>query len=156
MPKPAHTPTSESRSLVERLASIGIPQDKIADVVGLSGPTLRKHYREHLDGAALRANAAVADYLFKMATGDGPRAVTAAIFWMKTRAGWRENVEAEQADAIEIGRAMADALIEMDRVTLGDAYDPVASANRRMEERERERPIVLGPRSDGSKDDQNH
>ena len=71
---------------------------------------------------------------------------------MKTRAGWRENVEAEQADAIEIGRAMADALIEMDRVTLGDAYDPVASANRRMEERERERPIVLGPRSDGPED----
>ena len=28
--------------------------------------------------------------LYKKATGDGPQSVTAAIFWAKTRMGWRE------------------------------------------------------------------
>lgn len=118
MPKPVHKPTSESRELVERLASIGIPQDKIAHVVGLSGPTLRKHYREQLDGAILRANAAVASNLFAIATGDGPRAVTAGIFWMKTRAGWKEN-DVSQQDPSELAREIQRSLIEARRLSSG-------------------------------------
>ena len=105
MPKPAHKPTSDARELVERLASIGIPQDKSADVVGISAPSLRKHYRAELDGAALRANAAVASNLFAIATGDGPRSATAAIFWLKCRAGWRENAEPEALTCPEPGRS---------------------------------------------------
>ena len=118
MPKPAHKPTSESRELVGRLASIGIPQDKIADVIGVSAPTLRAHYRAELDGAALRANAAVAGNLFKMATGDGPRAVTAAIFWMKTRGGWKEN-DISQQDPTELAREIQRSLIEARRLSSG-------------------------------------
>lgn len=37
-----------------------------------------------------RANAKVAEFLFRKATTEGPQCVTAAIFWMKTRGGWRE------------------------------------------------------------------
>ena len=33
---------------------------------------------------------AVAGNLFRIATSEGAGAVTAAIFWLKTRAGWRE------------------------------------------------------------------
>ena len=32
----------------------------------------------------------VAESLFRKATGDGSQAVTAAIFWLKTRARWKE------------------------------------------------------------------
>jgi hypothetical protein len=32
----------------------------------------------------------VAGNLFRIATSEDPGAVTAAIFWLKTRAGWRE------------------------------------------------------------------
>jgi hypothetical protein len=32
----------------------------------------------------------VAENLFRKATGEGREAVTAALFWLKTRAGWKE------------------------------------------------------------------
>ena len=37
-----------------------------------------------------KANAKVAENLFRKATGEGREAVTAAIFWLKARAGWKE------------------------------------------------------------------
>ena len=40
----------------------------------------------------IKANSAVAQSLFKKATGDGPQSVAAAIFWAKTRMGWKETV----------------------------------------------------------------
>jgi hypothetical protein len=63
------------------LAAYGIPQDEIARVVGITKPTLEKHYRTELDRAETEANAKVAESLFRKATGDGAQAVTAAIFW---------------------------------------------------------------------------
>ncbi len=38
----------------------------------------------------IKATAKVAESLFRKATGDGAQSVTAAIFWLKTRGGWRE------------------------------------------------------------------
>ena len=38
----------------------------------------------------IKANAKVAENLYRKATGDGREAVTAAIFWLKTRASWKE------------------------------------------------------------------
>ncbi len=72
------------------MAAYGIPQDEIARVVGITKPTLEKHYRPELDRAETEANAKVAESLFRKATGDGSQAVTAAIFWLKTRARWKE------------------------------------------------------------------
>ncbi|MER8822615.1 hypothetical protein NKH70_22830 [Mesorhizobium sp. M0991] len=37
-----------------------------------------------------RRNARVAESLYRKATGEGREAVTAAIFWLKTRARWKE------------------------------------------------------------------
>lgn len=88
---PAHEPTDDSRRYVEELAARGIPQADICKVVGISEPTLRLHYRQELDTGTTRANHAVAGALFRKATeGEGSAAVTAAIFWLKTRAGWKE------------------------------------------------------------------
>lgn len=42
--------------------------------------------RSILRGGRVRTNAKVADDLYREATGDGREAVTAAIFWLKTRA----------------------------------------------------------------------
>jgi hypothetical protein len=49
--------------------------------------TLRKHYREELDLGESKANAQVAGFLFNAAKNGN---VTAQIFWLKTRARWRE------------------------------------------------------------------
>jgi hypothetical protein len=38
----------------------------------------------------VKANACVAESLYRKAVGEGREAVTAAIFWLKTRAGWKE------------------------------------------------------------------
>ena len=95
----AHDPNQTTGAMIQEMCAAGIPQAQIASACGLSEPTLRKHYRHQLDHGGILANAKVAANLFRMATGEGREAVTAAIFWMKTRAGWRENNPAAQSDA---------------------------------------------------------
>lgn len=95
MPRAQHQPTEQTRRTVESMSGYGIPQEDIAVVLGLAPKTLRKHYRKELDTAEIKANAKVAESLFKKATGDGNQAVTAAIFWAKTRMGWKDTTVLE-------------------------------------------------------------
>ncbi len=90
MGRRAHRPDLAGRRQVEALAGYGIPEAEIAGVVGIDPKTLRKHYRHELDHGHTKANARVAENLYRKATGEGREAVTAAIFWLKTRAGWKE------------------------------------------------------------------
>ena len=86
-----HQPTDASRKQVEALASFGVPRHEIAKVAGVCMNTLLKHYGDTLDIAATKANSLVAQSLFNRAVkGDGAAATSAAIFWLKVRAGWRE------------------------------------------------------------------
>jgi hypothetical protein len=78
------------RRQVEAMASYGVPEADIAGVIGIDPKTLRKHYRAELDHGHVKANMRVAENLYRKATGEGREAVVAAIFWLKTRAGWRE------------------------------------------------------------------
>lgn len=87
---PSHEPTKEQRKIVEAMSSYGTPQEGIASVIGIDVKTLRKHYREELDTATAKANAQVAQRLYrKCLAGD----TTSMIFWMKTRGRWSEKVE---------------------------------------------------------------
>src|SRR5215213_1317705 len=87
MPRRAHVPDLAHRRQVEAMAAYGIPEPDISRVVGIDAKTLRKHYRDELDMGATKANAQIAGFLFNSArTGN----VTAQIFWLKTRARWRE------------------------------------------------------------------
>ena len=86
-----HQPTDASRKQIEALASFGVPRGEIAKVAGICVATLAKHYGDTLDIAATKANSLVAQSLFNRAVkGDGAAATSAAIFWLKVRAGWRE------------------------------------------------------------------
>jgi hypothetical protein len=69
------------------MAAYGIPADDISRVVGIDSKTLRKHYRDELDLGETKANAQVAGFLFNSAKSGN---VPAQIFWLKTRARWRE------------------------------------------------------------------
>jgi hypothetical protein len=72
------------------MAGYGVPELDIARVIGIDPKTLRKHYRDELATGHVKANAKVAENLYRKATGEGREAVTAAISWLKTRAGWKE------------------------------------------------------------------
>ena len=87
MPRPQHQPTPEQRYLVSMHATVGTPHATIADILGIDAKTLRKHYRKELDHAMATANATIGGALYRKAR-DGDTA--AMIFWMKTRARWRE------------------------------------------------------------------
>lgn len=87
MGRRAHQPDPALRRQVEAMAAYGIPETDISRVVGIDAKTLRKHYREELDLGETKANAQVAGFLFNSARSGN---VTAQIFWLKTRARWRE------------------------------------------------------------------
>lgn len=93
--QPPHKPTDQTRAQVAAMVAYGITAVEIGKVIGISDTTLRKYYREEIDTGTAVANAKVAESLYKKALGDGPSAVTAAIFWMKTRAGWKETLRNE-------------------------------------------------------------
>ncbi len=95
--RPAYAPTDVLRKQVESMCGFGIKEDDIARSIGISDVTLRKYYREELDNGITKANTAVAQSLYKKAMGEGTGAVTAAIFWLKTRAGWKETVVNEHS-----------------------------------------------------------
>jgi hypothetical protein len=83
----AHQPDPSQRRQVEALAAYGIPETDISRVVGIDPKTLRKRYRDELDLGATKANAQMAGFLFNSGKNGN---VTAQIFWLKTRARWKE------------------------------------------------------------------
>ena len=87
MGRRAHKPDPALRRQVEAMAAYGIPETDISQVMRVDPKTLRKHYREELDLGESKANAQVAGFLFSAAKNGN---VTAQIFWLKTRARWRE------------------------------------------------------------------
>jgi hypothetical protein len=60
-----YVPTDAQRSLVESASAFGITQAEIATQLKISEPTLRKHFREELDGGAFKANMRVGGNLFE-------------------------------------------------------------------------------------------
>jgi hypothetical protein len=108
MARPPQQPTRSCRRQVEILAAHGVPEVDIARTIGIDAKTLRKHYRGALDIGHVRANVRVAEALQRQATGDGHRAVTAAIFWLKTRAGWRDRSGAGTLPAFHVVRRLVE------------------------------------------------
>lgn len=96
MARPEYSPTDKDRATVQTMAAYGIPQADIAAVLGCDEKTLRKHFRQELDTAATQANARVAQTLFRIATDPSHKSCAAsAMFWAKTRMGWRETTHVE-------------------------------------------------------------
>ena len=82
------TPTPDQRRQVATLAGFGFTQTVIGNFFEIDEKTLRKFFRRELDTGPVEANLRVANALYKNATTNGN--VTAQIFWMKSRMGWRE------------------------------------------------------------------
>src|SRR5438552_15430349 len=83
------------REKVRHLAGVGVRQDDIARIIGCAPKTLRKRCRDDLDRGVAEANAVVSGSLFAAAKGGN---VVAQIFWLKTRAHWRERSDHAMPD----------------------------------------------------------
>ncbi len=130
--RPKHEINEETRRQVEMLSGIGVPSEQIAIVAGIDPKTLRRYYREALDSGMAKATSKIAKRLFDIATGDSKEALTACIFWLKCRAGWKPpadvefnidnsnktatviNLPAEQEDALK--RVIEDAQQRVKRI----------------------------------------
>ena len=92
--------------MVEHHAAIGTLHAQIAKLLGLSVNTLKKYYGEELELGLARANAVVSGTLFTEAKRGN---ITAAIFWLKTRAGWRETAKVEHSGGTSVEVRQVDA-----------------------------------------------
>ncbi len=93
--RPPYEPTVKDRMQVESMVGFGLTQAQICGVMRIDLKTLRKYYSDELVNGEAKAIAQVAQSLFKKATGDGSQSVTAAIFWLKTRARWKDTTAHE-------------------------------------------------------------
>jgi hypothetical protein len=82
-----HEPTEALIKQVKAMASCGVQGKLIAASIGISEPTLIKHYKDHMNVARASAHLQVGNSLFQRAiNGD----TSSAIFYAKTQMGWRE------------------------------------------------------------------
>jgi hypothetical protein len=90
--RPPHLPNADTRNKVFMLSTVGTRHEDIATVLGISADTLTKYYHDELAKGRIEANASVAETLFKQAKEGN---TTAMIFWLKSRAKWKETSQHE-------------------------------------------------------------
>ena len=127
MGRRAHKPNAASRRQVEAMAAYGIPEIDIARVVGVDPKTLRKHYRDELDMGETKANAQVAGFLFNAARSGN---VTAQIFWLKTRARWRET-PTELRHSGSVGRRDLSEITDEELIAIIHSAGPIPEVHSR-------------------------
>ena len=106
MSKPLHQPTEKTRAEIIALRSYGVPIKEVAAYIGIDDKTLYKYYRKELENSAIKANANVGKFLYQAASGQAIAqgashgdCVRAAMFWAKTRMGWKETNVQEHTGA---------------------------------------------------------
>ena len=90
--RPPHLPNGDTRNKVFMLSTVGTRHEDIATVLNISADTLTKYYHDELAKGRIEANASVAETLFKQAKEGN---TTAMIFWLKSRAKWKETSQHE-------------------------------------------------------------
>ena len=86
-------PTEQQRHLVVMMSTNGVKHDDQARALNCGTRTLQKHFKDELSLGKMRATAHVSGALYRNAIEGN---VSAQIFWLKARGGWRE------ADRLEI------------------------------------------------------
>lgn len=82
---PEHEPTEETRKLVRNFYAAGVPQSRLAEHIGITEVTLRKHYRKEMDLNLDGMTSELATNLYQDALAGDKQSRE---FWLKTRARW--------------------------------------------------------------------
>lgn len=93
--------------LIYQMASMGVGLLDIARYFGVTPEYLKRKYGYEIEAGRITANVTIANKLYETAL-DGH--VSAMIFWLKARAGWRETAGAEVS---EVGEENATRVREM-------------------------------------------
>jgi hypothetical protein len=107
-------------SQVEAMAGLGLSPMEIAQLLRVELAVVKTNYANELADGHIKANAKVAQSLFRIATSHGREAVSAAIFWLKARANWKETSVHEHAGSQGQPLQRADEV----RVTIVEGKDP--------------------------------
>jgi hypothetical protein len=99
-------PTDEQRKSVEAMAGYGIPVEDMAKMVinpntgeAVCKATMYNKFKNELSVGMTKANAKIAESLYRQATGGN---TTAAIWWSKARMGWKETQKQEVDGGITV------------------------------------------------------
>ena len=135
--QPKFEPTPEQRSQVKLMKAIGIPEDRICKTITnprtrkpVAPMTLARAFAAELASGATEVHAHVGNFIIcailgkKPALGDAIKSeqvrMTAAIFYAKTRMGWKETVVNEPANKDDKPVLLDDArqrlIEEVDRI----------------------------------------
>jgi hypothetical protein len=87
-----YTRNDEHAEMVKRLCLAGVSQEQMATVLGICKDTMYKNYKDELEQTEPKAIAVVAGKLYQKCLQGN---LTAMIFYLKTRAGWREKSSIE-------------------------------------------------------------
>ncbi len=119
---PKHQPTDATRQTVQLHVMVGSRQEVIAEILGISVDTLYRHYKAEMDTAREKANASIGGALYKKAMGGD---TTAMIFWLKTRARWKETVDISNEDgSLKPGVTQAAVLAALAKIHERDEGGP--------------------------------
>src|SRR5262249_7021693 len=94
--KPLYQPDDKQRQMVERAVGLGITQDRIAHMLGISKVTLEKHFRTELDRGSVSVEFQVGNSLVDQALKGN---VNACALYLSHRAGWKETKVIENKDS---------------------------------------------------------
>lgn len=132
--RPPHQPTDQQRRQVKALIAYGLTKGQIAEIIGITEKTLRKHYAHELRIGAAEAEAAMSNVIYQAGRNGSWKA---ALEFLKRRAPdrWSERrvmtgegggpIEVETSDA-EVARSKL--LTALDRMAEnGDDADAAAT-----------------------------
>ena len=114
------TPTPDQQHAVACMVSVGTPHDVIARAIGISEPTLYRHFEHELKNGKAEIHAAIGKSITAMAlAGDK----TMMIFYAKAQMGWRERTGVGFED--EHGRQRNPQ--QLFSIQIGGPREPVAA-----------------------------
>src|SRR5215470_13355730 len=142
--KPPYKPDDKQRQMVERAVGLGITQDRIAHMLGISKVTLEKHFRTELDRGSVSVEFQVGNSLVDQALKGN---VNACALYLSHRAGWKESKVVEHKDSRleamsddEIIRELADRAnklgVKID-VNIGEQHPHALEQNHRSKKQRR-------------------
>jgi hypothetical protein len=93
MGRPAYEPSDFDRGRAFAWAAHGCSDADICEELGISETTLKKYYAEELSRGRKAPTPMAINVVLRAMQEGGPQALTAAFFWLKTKAGYKEKQE---------------------------------------------------------------